>query len=168
MTMSSATRWARTPRRRSRPIRKRRGRTRCSEPSKPRRAASVNLPMRRTILMALLAALLLAPAAYAGGTRVEILRDCQDDGVLQGDYTASQMRDARSNIPAELDEYSDCRDVLTRAISKETAATSNNDGSGGGTSPGSGGGGGGTAGGGSGGSGGTGGTTSDPGTAATP
>src|SRR4051794_41735021 len=115
MTMSSATRWARTPRRRSRPIRKRRGRTRCSEPSKRRRAASVNLPMRRTILMALLAALLLTPAASAaGGSRVEILRDCQDDGGLQGDYTASQMLDARSNIPAELDEYSDCRDVLTR------------------------------------------------------
>jgi hypothetical protein len=88
----------------------------------------VKLPMRRTILMALLAALFLAPAAYAGGTRVEILRDCQDDGVLQGDYSASQMRDARSNIPAELDEYSDCRDVLTRAISDKTAPS--NDGSG--------------------------------------
>ena len=77
--------------------------------------------------MALLAALFLAPAASAaGGTRVEILRDCQDDGILQGNYTASQMRDARSNIPAELDEYSDCRDVLTRGISDKTAPQANN------------------------------------------
>ena len=65
--------------------------------------------------MALLAALLVAPtAAHADGTRTKILRDCQDDGILQGDYTAAQMRDARDNQPAELDEYSDCRDVLTR------------------------------------------------------
>src|SRR3954452_24181631 len=127
-TTSSATPSARTPKRRSPRTARTRGPTQWSVPSKPRRAASVNLPMRRTILMALLAALLLTPAASAaGGSRVEVLRDCQDDGVLQGDYTASQMRDARSNIPAELDEYSDCRDVLTRAISDKTAPQSNSD-----------------------------------------
>src|SRR4051812_26033598 len=69
------------------------GRTGWRAPSPPRRAASVNSPMRRTILMALLAALLLACPALADGPRVKILRDCQDDGVLQGDYTAAQMRD---------------------------------------------------------------------------
>src|SRR4051794_9974888 len=106
-TTSSATRWARTPERPSPRTPTGRGRTRWSMPSQPRRAASVDLPMRRTILMALLAALLLVPAAHAGdGTRVKILRDCQDDGVLAGSYTAEQMRDARNNIPAELDEYS--------------------------------------------------------------
>ena len=63
----------------------------------------MKLPMRRTILMAVLAALLVAPtAAHADGTRTKILRDCQDDGILQGDYTAAQMRDARENQPAEL------------------------------------------------------------------
>jgi hypothetical protein len=78
--------------------------------------------MRRTILMAVLAALLVAtPAAHADGTRTKILRDCQDDGILQGDYTAAQMRDARDNQPAELLEYSDCGDVLTRAITDKTA-----------------------------------------------
>jgi hypothetical protein len=83
--------------------------------------------MRRTILMALLGALLFASPALAQGTRVEILRDCQDDGILQGSYTASQMRDARNNIPAELDEYSDCRDVLSRGISAKTSSKSSND-----------------------------------------
>jgi hypothetical protein len=128
----------------------------------------VNLPMLRTMLLALLAALLVAPAAHADGTRVKILRDCQDDGVLQGDYSASQMRDARSNIPAELDEYSDCRDVLTRAISDKTAPTADSSS----TNNGGGSGAGGTGGGGSddSGSGGdsSGSTTSQPSATSTP
>ena len=77
--------------------------------------------------MAVLAALLVAPtAAHADGTRTKILRDCQDDGILQGNYTAAQMRDARENQPAELLEYSDCGDVLTRAIADKTAPKANN------------------------------------------
>src|SRR3954454_1651405 len=168
-TTSSATPSARTPKRRSPRTARTRGPTQWSVPSKPRRAASVNLPMRRTILMALLAALLLTPAASAaGGSRVEILRDCQDDGVLQGDYTASQMRDARSNIPAELDEYSDCRDVLTRAISDKTAPTADSSSTNNGGSSGAGGTGGGSSddSGSGGGSSGT--TTSQPSATSTP
>jgi hypothetical protein len=105
--------------------------------------------MRRTILMALLGALLFASPALAQGTRVEILRDCQDDGILQGSYSAQQMRDARNNIPAELDEYSDCRDVLSRGISAKTS--SKNDSSDSGGSPGASGSGGSSSSGGSGG-----------------
>ena len=77
------------------------------------------------LILALWPALLVAtPAAHADGTRTKILRDCQDDGILQGDYTAAQMRDARDNQPAELLEYSDCGDVLTRAISDKIGFTS--------------------------------------------
>ena len=43
-------------------------------------------------------------------------RDCYDDGDLDGNYTASQIRDARNNLPADVDQYSDCRDVLARAL----------------------------------------------------
>jgi hypothetical protein len=78
--------------------------------------------MRRTILLALLAALLLAPTASAAGP-IQIIRDCEDDGVLQGSYTASELRDARSKLPTDIDEYSDCRDVLSRAITAATAAS---------------------------------------------
>jgi hypothetical protein len=134
----------------------------------------VILPMRRTIFMALLAALLLAPAAFAQGNpeakRIDILRDCQDDGMLTPGYKPTDLRDARNNIPAELDEYSDCRDVLTRAIAKATAGsgpggTGTGGGAGGGTLGGT------TTDGGtlSGGpTGTTGGSTSEPGTISTP
>jgi hypothetical protein len=112
--------------------------------------------MRRTIFMALVAALLLPSLAWATPP-VKIQRDCADDGVLEGTYSASDLRKARDELPTDADEYSDCRDVLARAIAAKAA------GSGGGTptptpSPGSDSGGGGTGDG----------TTTSPDGAATP
>jgi hypothetical protein len=72
--------------------------------------------MRRTILLGLLAALLLAPAAYADGTTIKIIRDCADDGILEGHYTPAELRKARDNLPTDVNEYSDCSDVLSRAL----------------------------------------------------
>jgi hypothetical protein len=83
----------------------------------------VNSLMRRTILLALLATLLLAPAASASGDKtIAIQRDCVEDSVLQGDYTVAELRKAKQELPTDSDEYSDCRDVLTRAITAATAA----------------------------------------------
>jgi hypothetical protein len=79
--------------------------------------------MRRTIFLALLAALLIAPAAARATPPLEIQRDCADDDVLQGDYSVADLRKARSELPTDADEYSACRDVLTRAITKATAAS---------------------------------------------
>jgi hypothetical protein len=103
--------------------------------------------MPRTVFVAcLLALLVVAPAALADSTRAKILRECQD-GRLTGDYTSKQIRDALNNIPDDIDQYSDCRDVLRRALLNDAG----NSGNGGG---GTGGGGGGTGGGGTGGGGG--------------
>ena len=71
--------------------------------------------MLRPALIALLALLLAAPTALADATRNKILRECQT-GQLTGDYTAREIRDARNNIPDDLDQYTDCRDVLSRAL----------------------------------------------------
>jgi len=128
----------------------------------------------RASLAIVLVVLLAAPPAQAA-TRTEILRDCQD-GTLNGTYTPSELRDARNNIPADIDQYSDCRDVLTRALTSTAAAPDNSGGGsgGGGSATGGGGGaGGGTGssggggGGGSGGSGGSDGTGGSGGAAAT-
>jgi hypothetical protein len=74
--------------------------------------------------MALLASLLLAPAASAQSDKtIEIQRDCIEDSVLQGDYTVTQLRTAKQALPTDGDEYSDCRDVLSRAISAAIAAS---------------------------------------------
>ena len=70
--------------------------------------------VRVALAIVLAVLLLLAPAATAA-ERIEILRDCQD-GSLSGTYTPAEIRDARDNIPADIDQYSDCRDVLSRAL----------------------------------------------------
>jgi hypothetical protein len=77
----------------------------------------------------LLAVLLCAPAALADGTRTKILRECQD-GRLTGTYTSSQIRDALNNIPDDIDQYSDCRDVLRRALLNQAGASGGNGGGG--------------------------------------
>src|SRR5215217_146554 len=122
-------------------------------PDAPRTAASVLRLMPRTVFVACLLALLVAaPPALAQSVRVKILRECQD-GRLTGNYTPSQIRDARNNIPDDIDQYSNCRDVLTRALLDNAGGGSGGDGAGGGggDGTGSGGGGGGGTGSGSGG-----------------
>jgi hypothetical protein len=69
--------------------------------------------MVRLLTLSALFLLLAAPVASAG-TRENILRECQD-GRITGKYTPAQLRDARNHIPTDIDEYSDCRDVLGRA-----------------------------------------------------
>ena len=69
----------------------------------------------RPALIAALMLLVAAPTAPAQSTRNQILRECQN-GSLSGDYTAREIRDARSNIPDDVDQYTDCRDVLARAL----------------------------------------------------
>src|SRR4051812_40273362 len=70
--------------------------------------------MRR--LLALLITFTLVPAATAlAGGGAKVIRDCTDDGVLQGHYTQKQLRDALASIPTDVDEYTNCRDVIRRA-----------------------------------------------------
>jgi len=86
--------------------------------------------MPRTVVYAgcLLALLLTAAPAQAQSTRDKIFRECQD-GALRGDYSSREIRDARNNIPDDIDQYSDCRDVLSRAL--QARAGGGDDGSGG-------------------------------------
>jgi hypothetical protein len=92
-------------------------------------------------LLAIAFVLLLTASPASAASRTEILRDCQD-GSLAGTYTASELRDARSHIPADIDQYSDCRDVLTRALTSGsgTGTDGGSSSSGGGSSGSSGGG----------------------------
>jgi hypothetical protein len=105
--------------------------------------------MPRTVLVTCLLALLVAaPTAFADSTRSKILRECQD-GRLTGNYTSRQIRDALNNIPDDVDQYSDCRDVLRGALLNQ--AGNSGSGGGGGETGGTGGGGTGGSGGGNGG-----------------
>src|SRR3712207_4673250 len=94
----------------------------------------------RMLLVCGLVLLLYAPPAAAQqSTRIKILRECSQHGRLTGDYTAQQIRDARNNIPDDIDEYTDCWDVLTQALLSRAGGDSNSGGGGGGGETGGGG-----------------------------
>ena len=125
----------------------------------------MRLRHRIATALALLLALLAMPAlaqASKGGERVQT--DCSD-GTLSGHYSQKDLADALATMPADLDEYSDCRDQIRRAQLGGGSTSS-----GGGSGSGGGGGttGGGTTGGGTtGGGAATGGGNGDTGTADT-
>jgi hypothetical protein len=81
----------------------------------------VNLPMRRILFLCALAALLVPTVANAA-TSNQILRDCQDDGVLEGHYSAADLRKALRHIPSDVAEYTNCEDVLSRAADAAAAS----------------------------------------------
>src|SRR5690606_24992403 len=83
-----------------------------------RRALRTAIRTRRRLVPIWLVALLAvvaAPAPPASAQGGAIFRDCAD-GRLDGDYSPSEIRRARQNIPTDVDEYTDCRDVLTSAL----------------------------------------------------
>jgi len=83
--------------------------------------------MRRLLITAVLGCLLLPAAAWASGDAV--IKDCTDDGVIQGHYSQQDYKSALNNLPTDVDEYTNCRDVIKRA---QLAATGGGGGGGGG------------------------------------
>ena len=77
---------------------------------------------RQIVLLAALAMLALPAAASAGPDAV--IKDCARDGRLDKKYSNAELRKARNNLPADLDEYSDCRDVIASAIKGGSAGSS--------------------------------------------
>jgi hypothetical protein len=70
--------------------------------------------MLRRLIVAAGAVLCLAPAtAHASGQ--DVINDCSDHGRLTKSYTQKEYRDALAHMPTDLDEYTDCRDIIRRA-----------------------------------------------------
>ena len=86
--------------------------------------------LRNLLLLAALGMLALPAAAQA-----DPVSDCAADGDLDKHYSNRQLRDALDNIPGDLDEYSNCREVFEGAISsgsdKRTEASGGGSGGGG-------------------------------------
>ena len=67
----------------------------------------------RPILILTLFALLALPAA-ASASPAQIFEDCQD-GRLDRGYSGKDLRAALSDIPKDLDEYTNCREIIRSA-----------------------------------------------------
>jgi hypothetical protein len=82
-----------------------------------------------TVLIAVLGAV---PAAEASSSS-RVINDCNTHGRLTGHYSVSQLHDALSRMPAVVKEYTDCYDVVQRALLAGVAGShpTNSGGSGG-------------------------------------
>ena len=63
------------------------------------------------LVLAVLAVLALPGSAMAGP-----ISDCNTDGDLDHSYKNEQLRKAIEDLPTDLDEYSNCREVISGAI----------------------------------------------------
>ena len=91
-----------------------------------------------TRLTALLSALLIALAvpAIASASGDDVIRDCAQDGDLDRSTPTRSSRTPSENLPSDIDQYSDCRDVIRQAQAGGRGASGTAIGGGGGTAPG--------------------------------
>jgi len=68
--------------------------------------------MRRAYLLMLL---VLVPAGTAHASGQQVIRDCTDDGRLEGHYSQKDLRSAQANLPSDVAEYTNCADVIRAA-----------------------------------------------------
>src|SRR5258708_4808056 len=73
-------------------------------------------PRRLVAPLALLVAL--AAPALARADANAVIQDCAKDGQLDGNYSNSDLKKARAQLPSDLDEYTDCRDAITARIAQ--------------------------------------------------
>jgi hypothetical protein len=73
----------------------------------------MRLRLRIATALTLMSALAAPGLAHASGSAV--IHDCTDDGQLSKSYSQRDYAEALAHLPADIDEYSDCRDVISRA-----------------------------------------------------
>jgi hypothetical protein len=64
----------------------------------------------------LLVLAVLAVLALPGSAMANPIADCNEDGDLDKQYSNAELRKALQNLPTDLDEYTNCREILSGAI----------------------------------------------------
>jgi hypothetical protein len=68
----------------------------------------------KTLIVLVALCALAAPAAQANYR--DVIKDCAQDGTLDHKYSDADLMKAKKNLPADVNEYSDCREVIGAAI----------------------------------------------------
>lgn len=69
-------------------------------------------------------------ALAAASASASVITDCNDNGAIDGKYSPSQLKNALGNIPADVDQYSDCRSLIQQALLNSFAKKNKGGGSG--------------------------------------
>jgi uncharacterized membrane protein len=88
--------------------------------------------MRHRFLPLIAALLLLAVAAPAHASPGQVISDCAADGDLDRQYSRQDLQGAQNGLPSDLDEYSNCREVIAGATPLSTRRKRSGSGPGGG------------------------------------
>ncbi|MBK5230569.1 MAG: hypothetical protein JJE27_05270 [Thermoleophilia bacterium] len=76
----------------------------------------VRLTTKFVLSMAIVACVTAIPAGNALASSASLIKDCNADGSIDGKYSASDLKNALSSLPADVDQYSDCRSLINQAL----------------------------------------------------
>jgi hypothetical protein len=68
--------------------------------------------------------LILAGPTVAGATTSTAVADCSSHGRLTRTYSVAQLQTALGTMPADIQEYTNCYDVIKRALLDQASTTS--------------------------------------------
>jgi hypothetical protein len=86
-----------------------------------------------TKLIACLSLVALGVPAVAQASPRDVILDCADDGQLDRKHSQGDLRTAQGQLPTDIDEYSDCREVIAGAITSGSDKGKGRDGGSGGS-----------------------------------
>ena len=77
--------------------------------------ARIMRSLLRTVLV-VTAVLALGLPAAAQASSADVIRDCAQDDHLDKHYSQKELQQAYQNLPSDIDEYTDCRQVIRAAM----------------------------------------------------
>lgn len=83
------------------------------------------------VAVALFMALLVVPSYAQAARGDEVIADCHDDGHLDGNYSQDDYQEAQEDLPSDIDQYGNCRDVIAQAQADRSRGGSGGGGAGG-------------------------------------
>jgi hypothetical protein len=87
--------------------------------------------MRRAYAaLPVLLCLLVIPAT-AGASGRTVVRDCTDNGRIDSHHSQGDYKSALGSLPSDVDEYTDCRQIIEQAKRRDARSDSSSGGSGG-------------------------------------
>ena len=81
--------------------------------------------MRLLAMLALVVLCAMTPAAVASASGTDVIEDCTQHGTLTKRYSPQDYRQALADLPADVDEYGDCRNVIQNAELADAAGGEN-------------------------------------------
>jgi hypothetical protein len=71
-------------------------------------------PILKLFLLSFLVALLAVPSAAFASSQ-DVIKDCSEDGDIDGHYSRHELEQAENDLPSDIDEYTDCREAIRSA-----------------------------------------------------